>query len=195
MSERPRVLLLGDSIRLSYQSRVTEQLKDSAEVVGAEENGRWAANTLLRLPVWLDELGVPDIVHWNNGIWDCGHWPTREPAKILLEDYVVDLAKVLTELRKVTDRIIWASTTPIHPDKTEHDSGWQWDVEDVDRYNAGALELMISEGVQVNDLNAVVKANFRGNLADDYLHLSESGMQCCADAVVSAITKNMTEQS
>ena len=50
MRFRPRILLMGDSIRLSYQPLVAEQMQHRADVVGPDENGRWAGHTLTRLP-------------------------------------------------------------------------------------------------------------------------------------------------
>ena len=81
MSELLKVLLLGDSIRGSYQALVTEILDGKAEVVGPAENGQFSLYTLSSLGRWINELGEPDIVHWNNGIHDCGHNPTRGPAQ------------------------------------------------------------------------------------------------------------------
>ena len=110
MRNRPRVLLLGDSIRGSYQPLVAKLMADRAEVVGPDENGRFAAYTHSRLAGWLAELGHPDIVHWNNGLWDCGHWCEREPKQIPLDEYVATLRQILDDLRALTRSIIWATS-------------------------------------------------------------------------------------
>ena len=52
-----KVLLLGDSIRLSYQPHVKEKLSEIVEVVGAEENCRFAKYTLWGINTWINELG------------------------------------------------------------------------------------------------------------------------------------------
>jgi len=187
MQYRPRILLMGDSIRLSYQPLVMEQMKDRAEIVGPNENGRWAGFTLTQLPTWLEELGEPDIVHWNNGIWDSGYWPKRTPIQISIENYIDDLCQVLTRLRVVSNHVIWATTTPIHPDKRDHGDGWRWNLSETKLYNAAAQDLMTGEGVPINDLNAVVQKHLDENLADDLLHLSEIGRRRCAKTVVSTL--------
>jgi len=64
------VLLLGDSIRLSYQEAVAEKLKDVAVVSGTEDNDRFAKYTFWYCAKWVDECGDVDVIHWNNGIWD-----------------------------------------------------------------------------------------------------------------------------
>ena len=66
------ILLLGDSIRMSYQPVVKEMLEGKANVYGPMDNGRWSGYTLNTLRFWLPQMPTPDIVHWNNGIWDMG---------------------------------------------------------------------------------------------------------------------------
>jgi len=57
------ILLLGDSIRLSYQPLVAAKLDGRAKVVGPSENCRFALYTLMRLDEWLQECGKPDVIH------------------------------------------------------------------------------------------------------------------------------------
>lgn len=187
--DRPRVLLLGDSIRMSYQPLVAGQMADRAEVVGPEDNGRWAAYTREHLPRWLALWGTPDIVHWNNGLWDCGHWSDRDPEQIPLEDYVTTLRQVLNDLRALTSSIIWATITPIDENRTRGQYGFNYSNAEIDTYNAAALALMAAEDVAVNDLHAIVSADLADNLDEDLLHLSEQGKQRCATAVTAAIDR------
>ena len=44
-----KIILLGDSIRLSYQNRVTELLGSDYTVWGPDDNSRFAAYTLRML--------------------------------------------------------------------------------------------------------------------------------------------------
>ena len=75
MPNAPRLLLLGDSIRMSYQPHVAQLLDGKVEVTGPAENCQFSLYTLSSLNRWIDELGQPEIVHWNNGIHDAGHNP------------------------------------------------------------------------------------------------------------------------
>lgn len=95
----PKLLLLGDSIRLSYQPLVADLLAGKAEVVGPRVNGRFALFTLTSLPDWIAELGRPDVIHWNNGIHDAGHHPKRRPVQIPLEDYAGNLRLTIEHIR------------------------------------------------------------------------------------------------
>ncbi len=49
MNDLPKVLLLGDSIRMSYQPLVAEILTGRAEVVGPADNCQFALYTLSSL--------------------------------------------------------------------------------------------------------------------------------------------------
>ncbi len=187
MTARPKVLLLGDSIRMSYQPLVTEMLKDTADVVGPDDNCGFTLWTLHSIERWLGEAGAPDIVHWNNGIHDSGHNPERSPVQIPLQTYATTIEYLLQTLRAAGGKVIWATTTPVHPDRPFDTDQWAWRNEEIDEYNAAALEIMNRYGVPVNDLHAVVAADPDTYLREDMLHLSDAGMQQCAEAVTDAV--------
>ena len=122
MSEIPRILLLGDSIRMSYQPLVAEILDGKAEVVGPAENCQYSLFTLSSLDRWIGELGQFDVVHWNNGLHDCGHNPNRSPVQIPIDMYRANLGFILKRLKSLTPNVIWASNTPVHPERTFRDT-------------------------------------------------------------------------
>jgi lysophospholipase L1-like esterase len=189
MKKTPKVLLLGDSIRMSYQPVVTEKLKGYADVVGPEENCQFSTYTLSSLDTWIGLLGIPNIVHWNNGIHDAGHNPDRTPIQIPLEVYEKNLELILKSLRSITPNIIWATSTPVHPDRPFRNDQWSWRNEEIDQYNSVATEFMKKQGVPINDLHSIVASDPDQYLADDQLHLSEKGVAKCAEAVTEAIRK------
>jgi len=188
MPETPRVLLLGDSIRMSYQPHVARLLEGRAEVVGPEDNCQFSLYTLSSLDRWLPELGQPDVVHWNNGIHDAGHNPNRSPVRIPLEDYRRNLEIILGRLVGITPNVIWASSTPVHPDSPFLDTQWAWRNEEIDQYNDAARELMESKGIPINDLHALVWNNMSEFLGEDMLHLSEEGQKACGKAVANCVS-------
>lgn len=73
-----RVLLLGDSISMGYREYVRELLAEEADVQYMEENGRFAKYTMWAANQWIRSNGAPDIVHWNNGVWDITIEPPLE---------------------------------------------------------------------------------------------------------------------
>ena len=187
MTDMPKILLLGDSIRMSYQNRVEDLLASKACVVGPAENCQYSLYTLSSLNRWIDALGEPDIIHWNNGLHDCGHNPIRSPNQFPIETYVDNLEFILNHLKQFTQKIIWATITPISPNRAFVEEAWSWRQEEIDQYNESAMSLMTTKGVKVNDLHRLVTADCEKNLAEDQLHLSEAGIEICAQAVAAAV--------
>jgi len=189
MSDTPKILLLGDSIRMSYQPHVARLLDNRAQMVGPSDNCQHSLFTLSSLDRWIGELGKPDIVHWNNGIHDAGHNPARSPVQIPINMYRTNLEFILKRLAALTPKVIWATTTPVHPNRPFRDTEWSWRNKEIDRYNAVARELMESHGVPINDLHALVWANLSEFLSEDQLHLSEAGQKACAQAVADCVSR------
>jgi len=174
---------------MSYQPIVTKTLQGVADVVGPAENCQYSLYTLASLERWLNQLGTPDIVHWNNGIHDAGHNPNRSPAQIPIEMYRLILEFILQRLQNTGAQIIWATSTPVHPKRPFLDNQWAWRNEEIEQYNSVALNLMERHDIPVNNLHALVLSDVDENLCDDQLHLSEIGKNRCADAVVASIRK------
>ena len=190
----PRILLLGDSIRGSYQSHVARLLDGTAEVVSPAENCQYSLYTLSSLNRWIDTLGQPDVVHWNNGLHDSGHNPTRSPVQIPIDMYRANLAFILDRLTNLTPNVIWATTTPVHPDRPFSDTQWSWHNHEIDPYNDVARDLMESRDVVINDLHTLVWNNVSEFLEEDQLHLSEAGQQACARAVADCVLTFLSPQ-
>jgi hypothetical protein len=186
MTTLKNVLLLGDSIRMSYMPLVRERLADRAVVNGPDENCRFAAYTLWHVSNWRQAWGKPDIVHWNNGIWDVYRHNDEMGIFTDLDVYLNNLQRILRELRRAEARILWATTTPVlepHPRLRNSD---------IDLYNAEASSIMTAEGIEINDLNAIIRKDPAGLLAEDHLHLSEAGKVACADRIAAVIGKYLS---
>ena len=182
-----KVLLLGDSIRMSYQPLVQEILATEAAVVGPAENCQYSLYSLTRLGHWLGELGTPAIVHWNNGLHDVGHNPKRAPVQMPLEVYKGNIALILQQLLDLEAQVIWATMTPVHPQRPFADTGWAWHNAEIERYNEAALEVMEEQEITVNDLHTLVGGDYERYLSADQLHLSDAGKEACAEAVANKI--------
>jgi hypothetical protein len=191
MNEQPVLMLLGDSIRMIYQPVVTELLEGTARVVAAGENARFALYTLQSLDRWLKGLPAPDVIHWNNGLWDVGHSMERAPAQIPLDMYVGNLEFILRKLRATGATVVWATTTPIHPPHLDKGDGWSWKSDEIDRYNAAATDLMVRHAVPINDLNAVVRSDIDRYLPKGDHHINPAGGHACAKAVVEAVRPHL----
>ena len=178
-----KAVLLGDSIRLlGYGKRCAELLSDEYETFLPEENGMFAKYTLrMSLYEWKDRMQGADVIHWNNGLWDVcdlGDGPFTP-----IDEYVETLLRIRKVLRNYTDTIIFATTTPTSPEM------WGHDIERTKAYNKAASDALSAEGVIINDLFATVSADIAGNICPDLIHLSEKGIELCANQVADLIRK------
>lgn len=187
MSDIPKVLLLGDSIRMSYQPHVARLLDGKAHVVGPSENCQYSLYTLSSLDRWIGALGQPNIIHWNNGLHDVGHNPARHPVQIPIDMYRANLEFILNRLTALTPNVIWATITPVHPHRPFRNTEWSWRNQEIDQFNDAARKLMESRGVLINDLHTLVGDNVSGFLSADQLHLSAAGQQACARTVADCV--------
>ena len=177
-----KILLLGDSIRLNYAPYVYRKLSDRAQIVWPEDNCRFAKYTLHELPGWLKTLGNPDIVHWNNGLWDLHHYNGAEPLTSLA-DYVKDLERIANLLKATDAKIIFATCTTASPENGE------WDNAQVAEYNAAAKRLMERLSIPVNDLYPLTKGHEEGMISGDLIHLSPEGIKTVGQKVVETLEK------
>ncbi len=110
-----KVMLLGDSIRIAYQDFVAQELGDEYEVWHPEENGRFAKYTLNELERYFQACPNPDIIHWNNGLWDSAIVCKEDGMFTTVDEYLHDLFRIVRELKKHTPNVIFATTTPVKP--------------------------------------------------------------------------------
>lgn len=180
-----KVILIGDSIRMSYNERVKQLLADSADVWGPADNCRFAKYTLWCINGWINEgaQGKPDIIHWNNGIWDTFRISENITVFTPLDEYLRTMEQIYTEMKKYNATILFANTTPVG-EKFAADSN---DV--IDRYNEAITAFMNERGVPVNDLNSLIRTDPDRYIGADLLHLSEDGVEAAAQQVASFIKK------
>lgn len=182
------VLLLGDSIRMNYQDEVARQLGANYYVGGSQDNGRFARYTLCEMKRILENFGKkPDIIHWNNGLWDTAF--TEEDGEFTtIEEYLRDITRLVRELKKLSDKVIFATTTPVRDENVNHDNNT------IIEYNRRAVELMRTEGIMVNDLYTVVDEQKEIYICEDYIHLTEKGKLRCAMEVCKCVRALMISE-
>lgn len=199
-----KVLLIGDSIRLGYQPNVISELEGEFYVWGNDENNRFAKYTLNELGRIFNafsknntekvdaalltptaelnkDIVYPDIIHWNNGLWDTSIVCPEDGPFTPIPEYIDYMAKILRELRKVTGKIIFATTTPVKPENPNQKN------EIITEYNKHIVDFMNKEGVVINDLNALVSENTDEYISADNIHLSEAGKDACAKQIAKYI--------
>lgn len=181
-----KVFLIGDSIRLGYDSRVRELLLDEAQLYWSRENAQYTTHTLRFVHEWASTDCDPetiDLVHWNNGLWDTLHVLGDELPMIPPEAYRENLHRIAGRLRRVFPRaqIAFATTTSVITERMR--PGFSRTNGEIERYNDIAREVMREEQIAVDDLYPVARAMPDDWHALDGTHYTEEGYQALAEAV------------
>lgn len=178
-----KIILLGDSIRLSYGNRVRELLGEGYTVWQPEDNCRFAAYTLRMLFDYKAQLEGADVIHFNCGLWDMcdlfGDGPFTP-----LEVYVEQMVRIAKILKTYAPVVIFATTTPPSPKM------WGHDLNRVRAYNAAAMAALEPPGVLFDDLFTPVAEDIDRMISEDYLHASPYGVEILANRVADCIKAN-----
>ncbi|MBY0527636.1 MAG: acetylxylan esterase [Gemmataceae bacterium] len=189
----PKVVLIGDSIRMGYAPLVAKKLEGKAIVISDKENGGDSANVLKHLDEWAS-AEKPAVVHFNCGLHDLKTSRKTKQHQIALPQYEANLKQILARLKKdTTASIVFASTTPILDDRHAARKGDFDRIEaDVQRYNTAATALMREAGIVVHDLHWVVeKGGTEKMLGGDGTHYTAAGNERLAEAVADCILRQL----
>jgi dienelactone hydrolase len=156
--DRPRVVLVGDSIRMGYAPLVARKLEGQAIVLSVTANGGDSANVRAHLDEWVLRE-KPAVVHFNCGLHDLKQSRKDRRYQVDLPAYEANLKEVVARLRKEPSAaLVFASPTPILDDRhVRRGADFDRREEDVRGYNAAALAVMRQAGVIVDDLHALVE--------------------------------------
>ena len=134
---------------------------------------------------WQKLVESPDVIHWNNGIWDCYRLYGAKEAFTPLNDYIRDMLLLHDQLKVTGARIIFATTTPVL-DGCEVVRN-----EDIDLYNEAIVKRLQERGVEIHDLNAVIRRDASRYIqSEDKLHLTDEGYQVAGQAVATLLGRN-----
>ena len=189
----PKVVFIGDSIRLGYAPLAAERLKGRAAVVSPEANGGDSANVLRNLDEWVIRA-KPDIVHLNCGLHDLKRDRATKAHQVELSQYEANLREIVARIRRETGAaLVFANTTPIHDARhARRGAGFDRLQADVERYNAAALRVMREAGVPVHDLHWQVQQHGPDRmLLADGTHYTPEANAVLADAVADCITRQI----
>jgi lysophospholipase L1-like esterase len=155
-STLPRVVLVGDSIRIGYAPLVAKRLEGKCEIITP---GNVAGDSAWLLKN-LDDFILrhkPDLVHFNVGLHDLKHSRTAKTYQIDFEPYEKNLDAIVTKLKDTKATLVFASTTPINDERhAKRKAAFDRFEKDVKRYNDAALRVMGKHGVIVHDLHFLV---------------------------------------
>ncbi len=195
--EKPKILIIGDSISIGYTPFVQQQLSDKATVSHNPGNAQHTGKGLASIDEWLEDEQW-DIVHFNWGLWDlCYRHPDSKvqgnrdkkngTITYSIEEYAANLDSLVTMLRRKTDaRLVFATTTYV----PKHEAGRFSD--DALKYNEAAKKVMQKHSIVVNDLypqSRKVHKKFGKGLDD--VHYTDEGYEKLGRLVTDFLEKEM----
>jgi lysophospholipase L1-like esterase len=192
----PKVVLLGDSIRLGYAPTFAKELTGRAVVVSHPANGGDSARELASLQQWAIRE-QPAVVHFNCGIHDVKKFKTSGQFQVPPEKYEANLRTIVERLRKETNAtVLFAITTPLIDDRAAKQRT-KADYELLDasaqQYNQIALKVMNELHVPVNDLRSALGGpdDWSQLMRDDGVHFTPEGSEKLGQAVAKFVSQHL----
>lgn len=190
--ERPRVLIIGDSISLGYTPHVVQLMQGEADVRHNKGNAQHSGTGVQKIDAWLGDTKW-DVIHFNWGLWDLCYRNPKSKTQgrrdkvngtltLTVDAYEKNLDQLVTRMARTGAKLIWASTTVV-PDG---EAGRK--VDDDLKYNAAAARVMQKHGVRINDLNRLSRT-FPPELftAPGNVHFKSEGSLKLAEQVADSI--------
>jgi acyl-CoA thioesterase-1 len=194
MVDLPLVFIVGDSISMGYTPHVRGELEGRARVERHEGNGGDSHNVLSNLTAaWLPALGEkPDLIHVNCGLHDLRFWTEKDEYQVPIESYRKNMGLLAKALAATGATVIWTTTTPVLDGAPGMSTQFPRKNEDVDAYNAVALEIMTAAGFAVDNLNAFVKElGPESVITPDGVHFTDDGYVRLGAEVAEAVAKEL----
>ncbi|OWK34600.1 SGNH/GDSL hydrolase family protein [Fimbriiglobus ruber] len=184
VTDKPRVLLIGDSITRSYYGAVEERLKGKAVVA------RLTTSKSVGDPGLLAEVALVlsqtsfDVVHFNNGLHGWGY--TEDEYAKAFPDFVAAIRHGAPKAK-----LIWATTTPVRvADKIDQIESR---TESVKVRNKIAAAVVEKDGIPTDDLFTLVvdKPDWYSR---DGVHLNAKGTTALGEQVTGQVLKVLADK-
>lgn len=177
-----KVVLLGDSIRtVGYGPLVPGLLGKDYEVWQPEENCRFAKYTLRMIFDYQNQINGADIIHWNNGLWDCTNL-FDDGLFTSYEEYETNILRIARILKTFTPHVIFATTTPVRKENIYDNN------EEIVSFNERIVPKLKEMGIKINDFYTPFSHDIpRYIRKEDLIHPTEEGAKLLADMVVEKV--------
>ncbi|MCK0155789.1 SGNH/GDSL hydrolase family protein [Cellulophaga sp. F20128] len=196
-AEKPKILIIGDSISLGYTPFVTETLKEVAIVTHNPGNAQHTGTGLERLEKWLSNTDY-DIIQFNWGLWDLCYrhadskvYGNRDKINgkvtYTIEEYTKNLESLVAILKEKSNaKLIFVSTSYV----PEGEAGRY--VKDPQRYNKVAKKVMKKHGILVNDIYKTSKKIHQTEAqAPGDVHYTKAGYKELARSITKVLHKEL----
>lgn len=156
-SNKPRVLIIGDSISIGYTPFVRKNLEGIAIVEHNPGNAQHTGTGLEQIETWIGDTNW-DIIQFNWGLWDlCYRHPDSKvygnrdkingTITYSVEEYTTNLETLVKQIKAKSNAKLIFITTSYVPKK---EAGRY--TNDAKKYNIAAKKVMKKYGVAVNDI-------------------------------------------
>jgi hypothetical protein len=96
--------------------------------------------------------------------------------------------RIATILLKKTNRLIFATTTPVWPELFAKVTVNPRKNVDICNYNHGAANLLCKYDIEINDLHSCISKDIKRYISEDMVHLTKEGVhlaaKCVADMII-----------
>jgi len=154
-NDKPKVLIIGDSISYGYFPSVKYQMRKVAEVHRIEGNGQHTKNGIKKIDEWPGDEKW-DLILFNWGLWDAAY-RIQEPDRIgkkdkfngqqetSIEEYKINLDSLVMKLKTTGAVLVFVTSTFVPRDEPGIFT------DDVPKYNEVAIEIMNKHSVTIFD--------------------------------------------
>lgn len=116
----PRVLSIGDSISMNYESAARENLKGIANYHRITDNSWSTARCISFTSYWMGDYTKPgrgwDVILFNSGLHDMKQKELGGAYAMPLEDYKKNLRIWIEQMKPTGATLIYVTTTPVQND-------------------------------------------------------------------------------
>lgn len=192
---KPKILIIGDSISIGYTPFVKEALAKKASVYHNPGNAQHTGTGLLKLEEWIGDNNW-DIIQFNWGLWDlCYRHPDSKlygnrdkingTQTYSTEAYRVNLETLVLKLKSLSRaKLLFVTTSYIPPEE-----GGRFE-EDAQKFNTVAIEVMKKHDIQINTIyKASKKIHLKHGKGNDDVHYTETGYQVLAEIITNGLLK------
>jgi hypothetical protein len=181
------VLIIGDSISIGYTPFVEKALAPGVTVFHNPGNGGSTIRGIDSLEKWLDNRQW-DVILFNFGLHDLVYKDKGNKYDVIngkvsvpLENYKKNLETIVAKLKETSATLIFVNTTVVPENSVGRNTG------DPAKYNAVALEVMKTNGIEVVDLYTASLSIHPQNSQPGNVHYTAEGYEHLADHVIKAI--------
>jgi lysophospholipase L1-like esterase len=195
--EKPKILIIGDSISIGYTPFVQEKFGEQAIVKHNPGNAQHTGTGIEKIEEWIGDEDW-DIIQFNWGLWDlCYRHPDSKEygnrdkvngtLTFTLEEYQANLDSLVTNIQKLTDaKLIFVTTTYV----PENEAGRF--KKDPKKYNRVAKSVMKDHGVIINNLyKPSVSIHKNYGLGDKDVHYTPEGYELLGEFVYEFLSKEI----